>query len=156
MNDATPNEAMLAIPGLTVRSDDIASTTELAASIYLVQNEGRADNEWDPLPDSLTAEDIRAAHRRAEARRSATRHACTKHAAELSAPLPVPRRCAIDSCDNLTHKLICKECEERIEATGDRGSCETISDKALRVAVVISSITIAAVVLIYYWVRSHG
>jgi hypothetical protein len=53
-----------------------------------------------------------------EARRANTRHACDKYAHDLCTPLPVPRQCAVDGCQQMTVSVVCQDCEDCI-ASGD-------------------------------------
>lgn len=79
----------LKVPTLVeVAVDGRAAAIAMAASIWCIQNQGRTEDDVDPLPEGVTPDDILAAM--ARSRIQATRRAIEKHKEHLSTPLPRP------------------------------------------------------------------
>jgi hypothetical protein len=71
-----------------VTPSDALTHTDLAAGIYLIQNQDRPDEEWDPLPDNITADDVVRAVVRQTKRREELRAAVDAAGTKLRTPLP--------------------------------------------------------------------
>lgn len=76
--------------GVVVTSPDELTAQDLAASIYIIQNQGRPPEDCDTLPEGVTYEHIERVM--ARHRIQANRRAIEAYKAALSTPLPKTER----------------------------------------------------------------
>lgn len=85
------------------------TTRDFAASIYLIQNQDRLEEEWDPLPDNLTADDVVRALARQKKRREELRAAIEATGTKLRTPMPLrphtPADQRIDNSEDYTGRV---------------------------------------------------
>lgn len=108
-------------PGVVVRSDDLETATDLAASIWLIKNRGLPDEQVEPLPPGVTNDDILRAIRRQQLRRDINRRAIDAHKEALSTALPVRAYLCAGGCNrSLPMPGLCAKCPEPAVLLVDR------------------------------------
>lgn len=127
VGDVTPTGGLIGVEA------DEGNAIEIAAGLYLLDNELRPESEWDPLSVHLTAEDITRAKRRLEERRARNRIGAAK---VEHLHLPKARQqfiCITQACQAVSDRPgACEKCQSDIAAGKfDRLGWETVLGWAL-------------------------